>query len=189
MAKVSAPFLSLDASGTVAGTLTASKWKGRNYMRLRIVPANPQSPDQQVTRGILGVIGKAAHAVLTSFADSVHVGSPFFTAARDGAPSGQSWISWLQMTEHALVTGLKTTYDGLSGTETGRYDDEADSLGLFDYVTVGDTPVTYSKGFQLYILASFAVSYLGYTGFASGIDAATVMELGTFGDWVHATTP
>lgn len=189
MAKVSAPFLSLDASGTVASTLTASKWKGRNYMRLRIVPANPQSPNQQLTRGYLGAIGKAAHAVLTSFTDSVHVGSPFFTAARDGAPSGQSWISWLQMILHSLVSALNTTYTALSGTETGRYDDAGDTLNLFDYVTVGDTPVTYTKGFQVYLLAVFATSYLGYTGFSGGVDAATVLELTAFTTWVGSTTP
>lgn len=47
MARVTAPFLSLDASGKLADVLVASKWKGRNYMRLRVDPSNPQS-DYQV---------------------------------------------------------------------------------------------------------------------------------------------
>jgi len=33
----------MDASGTVAGTFTFSKWKGRNYVRETVVPANPRS--------------------------------------------------------------------------------------------------------------------------------------------------
>jgi len=33
MARVTGPFLSIDASGTAYDILTASIWKGRNYMR------------------------------------------------------------------------------------------------------------------------------------------------------------
>mgnify|MGYP001286487558 CR=1 FL=1 len=44
MALVSGPFLSLDASGTVFKTLTASIWKGRNYMRGYFKPTTSQDP-------------------------------------------------------------------------------------------------------------------------------------------------
>lgn len=47
MAKLTGPVLSLDASGTIAGTVTYSKWKGQNYARLRVKPYNPKS-DYQV---------------------------------------------------------------------------------------------------------------------------------------------
>lgn len=53
MAKVTAPFLSLDASGTIASTITASKWKGINYVRLRVIPQNPQSDPQTAIRTVL----------------------------------------------------------------------------------------------------------------------------------------
>ena len=53
MAKVTAPFLSLDASGTVASTLTASKWKGINYMLQRVIPKNPKSLKQMAVRGVI----------------------------------------------------------------------------------------------------------------------------------------
>jgi len=43
MARVNAPLLSLDASGTIAKAITFSKWKGRNYVRTRVIPANPRS--------------------------------------------------------------------------------------------------------------------------------------------------
>lgn len=46
MARTWSPLLSLDASGTVADAITFSKWKGRNYVRTRVTPANPQSPGQ-----------------------------------------------------------------------------------------------------------------------------------------------
>lgn len=186
MSKVSAPFLSLDASGTVANTLTASKWKGRNYMRLRIIPANPQTAGQQAVRSILGTLAKACTAVLTSFVDTMHVGSSFFTTARDRAPSGQSWISWLQKVMYSLFAARVTAYAGLSGTIHGYYDDGAVDAGLVSYIDKsGDT---HSGGEQLYMLAYFAVNYLSYTGFASGINAATAMQVDTFVEWVHLTT-
>jgi len=50
MAKVNAPLLSFSASGTIAGTQTYSKWKGRPYVRQRVTPANPDTAAQQLTR-------------------------------------------------------------------------------------------------------------------------------------------
>ena len=50
MAKVTGPFLSLDARGTIAKTITASAWKGVNYMRQRVVPKNPRSFKQLAIR-------------------------------------------------------------------------------------------------------------------------------------------
>lgn len=43
MVKVHGPAFSLDASGTIGNAITFSKWKGRHYIRERIVPANPKS--------------------------------------------------------------------------------------------------------------------------------------------------
>lgn len=50
MAKTTAPLLSFGASGSMAKTMVASKWKGRPYMRQHVVPANPNSTGQQSTR-------------------------------------------------------------------------------------------------------------------------------------------
>lgn len=50
MAKITAPFLSFGATGSLAKTLVASKWKGRPYMRRHVVPANPQTTAQTTTR-------------------------------------------------------------------------------------------------------------------------------------------
>ena len=50
MARVVGPFMSLDASGTIYGALTASIWKGRNYIRAYRVPTNPSSTAQVAHR-------------------------------------------------------------------------------------------------------------------------------------------
>jgi predicted aldo/keto reductase-like oxidoreductase len=53
MVRVTGPFLSLDARGTLADTLTASFWRGINYIRTRVVPHNPKSAEQTAVRSTL----------------------------------------------------------------------------------------------------------------------------------------
>ena len=53
MAKVFAPFLSISARGTVAKTLTASSWMGRDYMKMRFIPNNPKSVRQIARRATM----------------------------------------------------------------------------------------------------------------------------------------
>lgn len=52
MAKVSAPLLSLGASGTIADTITMARWRGVPYARQRVIPANPRTAAQQSTRSV-----------------------------------------------------------------------------------------------------------------------------------------
>jgi len=52
MAKVNGPLMSMDASGTLAGTIVYSKWKGRNYVRNRVIPKNPKSASQVGVRSM-----------------------------------------------------------------------------------------------------------------------------------------
>jgi len=53
MVKVFAPALSLDASGTIGNAMTFSRWKGRNYIRERVIPANPRSSAQWGVRSMM----------------------------------------------------------------------------------------------------------------------------------------
>lgn len=50
--KVSGPMMSMAASGTIGGLVTASIWKGRPYFRLRVTPSNPKSAGQTATRSM-----------------------------------------------------------------------------------------------------------------------------------------
>src|SRR3546814_4148752 len=50
MAKTTAPLLSFGADGQIAKTMVYSKWKGIPYVRRHVVPANPQTVAQQLTR-------------------------------------------------------------------------------------------------------------------------------------------
>ena len=53
MAKVTGPLLSLDASGSVASTLTFSRWKGRNYVRQRVIPTYTNTATQKAVRDLM----------------------------------------------------------------------------------------------------------------------------------------
>jgi len=44
--------LSMDASGTIANAATFSKWKGRNYVRSRVIPHNPKTAGQTGVRAM-----------------------------------------------------------------------------------------------------------------------------------------
>lgn len=52
MAKVTAPLLSFNAGGAIAKTQVYAKWKGIPYARRYVVPANPQSTAQSLTRNV-----------------------------------------------------------------------------------------------------------------------------------------
>lgn len=187
MAKVTGPLMSMSASGSVAGAIVFATWKGVAYVRQLVIPANPNTADQQGARSVLGSLAKSAAAVLTSTIDSAFVGSPFFTAARDLAPSGQSWVSYFQKVMNPLFAARVTAYAALSSTIKGYYNTSATGIGLASYVDKAD--VTHTAGEQLYILAYFATIFLGYT-MTGGIDApASTTPTNALATWVNSTTP
>lgn len=50
MAKTTAPLLSFGALGTIGKTAVFSKWKGRPYVRQYVIPGNPKTAGQTLTR-------------------------------------------------------------------------------------------------------------------------------------------
>ncbi len=191
MAKSPAPFMSINARGSIAGLLTASNWKGIPYLRLLVTPSNPQTSGQQAVRLIFGSIAKAAKAVLTSFADMAGVGSPFFTAARDAAPSGQSWISYLQQTSYGTNAAIDSGWTALGGTKQGYFESTGGDVGLTDYTPSFTTDPGYTAGKQLYALAYFASNSLTgavKTAADTAIAGASQGDVDDFGDVVHLTT-
>lgn len=58
MVVVHGPCFSIDASGTLADTLTFTKWKGRNVVRERVIPSNPRSGPQTGMRSMMSFLSK-----------------------------------------------------------------------------------------------------------------------------------
>lgn len=83
MVRVNGPMFSLGASGTLANTVVFSIWKGRPYVRERVVPSNPKSGAQTGRRGMFTFLTQAWAALTTAekatwevLADSLVI-SPF----------------------------------------------------------------------------------------------------------------
>ena len=92
MAKVKGPFMSVDASGTIYGTLTASIWKGRNYIRGLVIPTNRKTDGQKVVRTLLATAVAAWQALTAVEPDSGSTGAKDYksgwnTAAQDVQPA------------------------------------------------------------------------------------------------------
>jgi len=160
MAKVTGPLMSLDASGTVANTTTFSKWKGRNYVRLRVIPFNTDTALQQAVRSALGTLAKAARAVLTAAQDVADpaVGSPFYVAAVGVAPSNQSWISYMQSVMYASYAAILVEWAAVSAPDKAFYETEAGIQGLSAYTDKAG--VAHTAGSQLFFLAFYAETVL-----------------------------
>ncbi len=192
MAKVNGPFMSLSASGTFANILTASIWKGRPYMRQRVDPSNPSTAGQIAVRLILGDIAKAARAVLTSFADEGGEGSQFFQDARDMAPAGQSWISFLQRYASDVVAKAIAHWSDLDDTEKGYFTTNAGGIGLTDYTpTLGGEPQTgLLAGQQLMALGFFGKDYLENAVCSTAVDdnSPSSGEVIALADYVNEST-
>lgn len=79
MAKVEGPLMSLNASGTVGGTITFGKNKGRNFVRTRTTPANPRSAGQVAVRANFAGLIALYHANLDTIVAN------YATLAKQGA--------------------------------------------------------------------------------------------------------
>lgn len=66
MVKVYGPMMSLDASGTLGDAITFSKWKGRNYVRERVIPSNPRSGAQTGRRAMFKFLTQLWDAIATA---------------------------------------------------------------------------------------------------------------------------
>lgn len=191
MAKSPAPFMSINPSGSIAGLLTASRWKGRPYLKLLVTPSNPQTANQSAVRSILGAVAKACKAVLTSFVDTLGVGSLFFQSARDTAPSGQSWVSWLQRESYNANAAIGGAWIALGEIKQDYFDITAGDIGLINYVPTYPDGVSASAGKQLFYLAYFASNSLNgdiKTIADTAIAGASQGDVDAFGDAVNVST-
>lgn len=66
MARVDGPLFSLQASGSLADTITFSRWKGRPLVRQTVVPANPRSDSQVSNRAMMRFIAEAWRYLTTA---------------------------------------------------------------------------------------------------------------------------
>lgn len=156
MVKVFAPALSLDASGTIGDAITFSKWKGRHYIRERIIPANPRSGLQVGFRSMFKFLAQnwasvppADQASYNDLADSLAI-SPFNAFMRFNQ---NRWRNYRAPAEHisAGEGGTVCTWNGgtpaavggpanVTITMTPADEKENRGLAIFRSVDTGFTP-------------------------------------------------
>lgn len=161
MAKVTGPLMSLDASGGFAGTLVFGKWKGRNTVRQLVIPANPQSEDQEIARNRVRVVGVAQHWANIS----MDVGPGRTVTDKQAliaiAPAGQAWNGYLSKSMIGAgglaYTNAEAAWTALTAPEKTAWDDAADALTpampdvyQTDEFGVAGTPLSSGNAFFLY---------------------------------------
>ncbi len=86
MARLTGPLLSLDASGSIFGTVVYSKWKGLNYARLSVTPYNPKSSAQVGIR------------------ETISMGNMYFTKGDYVSAAAKTW--WNTYAEGTNMSGI-----------------------------------------------------------------------------------
>jgi len=106
--------MSLDASGTLANAVTFSKWKGRNYARERVIPANPKSGAQTGRRAMFrfltqawASVGDADQATWQDLADQL-IASKFNGFVSENM---EGWHNFLTPSEPTPATRIGTPSD------------------------------------------------------------------------------
>lgn len=154
MAKVTAPFLSLSARGTLGGALTASNWKGINTMRIKGNPSNPKTLTQMAARAFFAAVGKVSKRTdLTG--DSV-------VYYKTITPAQQSWASFFNGeilgTGNANIEAAKTAYNsGGNAAIKAFFDDAAGQAGIEAVDLDGTANTQVAPGLSLW--AAYAASY------------------------------
>lgn len=122
MARVMGPFLSMAASKTLGGTLTARNSRGINVMSIKSNPSNPKTETQMHSRAIFASVGK-----ISKRADLAGAVVTYLKAHRT---AGDTWGSYFQKEE--IGTGAlnweaaKTAYNaGPNSAKKAIFDDAA----------------------------------------------------------------
>ena len=114
MAKVTGPLLSLDASGTIASTMTFSRWKGINYVRQRVIPTYSNTDEQMAVRDIVSDASIAWKELDTVGAVQINAA---YKLAYDVAASGTAMSGFNLFIKECMIENLADaagvkSYDG-----------------------------------------------------------------------------
>ena len=116
MAKVTAPFMSLAARGTIGKALTASAWKGVAYMRVRVIPKLSTAAASIAIRALIKDASEAWKNE-TSPIDTA------YKAAYDLLAVGQAYSGFnLYMKDAVGKNFVSHDYDGSFSAPTGPGD-------------------------------------------------------------------
>ena len=132
MAKATGPLFSLEASGTVGKTITYSRWKGRPYVRVRVIPLNPYQVDQVAARNRIRGMAKGMHWANATLQILDGETERDELRIRDVTPDTYAWNGYL--VDMGIGPGAAywkeadIAYGALAPGEKTAWDDAADAL-------------------------------------------------------------
>lgn len=152
MAKVTGPLMSMSASGSLANAITFGNNKGRNIVRVKVTPANPQTDAQIGVRASFAGLNKlykteptSINAAFQEIANQKQI-SPF--AAFTG-------FNQKRLSQDLAPTNIPTPTEeaptanatGLAGVDSGKYASlswtpsvDTDAWGLYIFRKLGSDP-------------------------------------------------
>lgn len=154
--------MSMSASGKLANALVFAGWKGVNYVREYVIPANPQTSGQGDQRIIVGGTGRSCGKVSVLGTINTKL------TALGVVPSGQSKQSYLvkYILDHYLdsVTNYENQLAALTGhTAYADFGGAADTLGITAFDLAYASTSAYDKALGIFLLAK-TTQALGFTG-------------------------
>ena len=153
-AKVVGPLQSFSATGSVARSIVFFQHLGRNIVRSRVIPRNPQTTTQGDVRLLLGAVGSSTKGVVRP--------SNYYNDIATIIPAGQTWVSYIQRLVQQFFgtgnTGVAALIAARTGSTPTNWETAATGQGLSDltisYANSGAQTLT--AGDQLYALAQVA---------------------------------
>ncbi len=198
MATVKGPLFSIGASGTLAGAIVYSTWKGRPYVRQHAIPANPKSVLQVSTRSMMRFISQAWDALADAQKESwdaraaVTNISPFnayvaYNMERWGRFVWPSWEDPATEADTAATLDTPVCTAGVRSVNIGfTVNPLQDNWGAAIFRKVDSAPGTTRSECIYIMLANVAQAYTYVdTGLTPGTDyyydASPFSELGSIG--------
>lgn len=178
MALVTGPAMSLDASGALAGAVVFAKWKGRNYVRQLVRPANPQSAMQVAMRAMMRALSQAWAAL-----SDVEKGGWDELASQSSISAFNAYVRTNQSRWRNFMGPYKTPADATgSGTQPAL--NSALAEGAPSAITVQVNVATLNQGWGIVIHRS-----LGATAAPTISNAVRVITFETGGVKTFVDSP
>lgn len=165
MARVDGPLMSMGASGSVAGTVVFSRWKGRPYVRQLVRPANPQTPNQISVRSIMRFLSQNWAAIdapqkanWTDLAEQNKI-SPFNAYTKENMLAWRNFLppSQIYPATRTAVTGTLDNWGATGGIRQVTIDWEWTSYAnTWGILIFRSTSSSFTPGFSNLVQAVFS---------------------------------
>ena len=169
MAKLTGPLLSFGARGQIGKAMVVAKWRGIDYGRQYVIPANPQTVAQQANRtrfAFLREMWKLAPPIVVAPWNAFAQGKPFtgmnkFVGENNRLLNGETDLQMLLASPGAGGGLPPTAFSGSTGGSSGEID--------FDFTV----PTQIPDGWTITATQVAAVVDQDPTGIFDGVFVAT----------------